>query len=177
MKKKKDKLKAKNDEKTKDVGAKASWAQNPASPVSLIPSGNIPFGQGMIPVMPYAQGGAQKPVIWVDKKGLPPPYVQMMQAAAAPETQKDKVDSGAKGSQTGKSEVQGMTMPMNPMSYGMMGPSGLPAGMSAMIPTMNGMQGYSSIPISANSDLFKMFMQQSQNKPSDSTSERQGGNE
>jgi hypothetical protein len=71
MKKKKEQLKAKNDEKAKDVGRKTNWTPNTANPVSLIPS-------GMIPVMPYAQGGAQKPIMWMDKKGLPPPYIHMM---------------------------------------------------------------------------------------------------
>jgi hypothetical protein len=173
MKKKKDKLKAKNDEKVKEVVNKPTWTQNTANPVSLIPSGNVPYGPGMIGVMPYGQGGAQKQMMWMDKKSLPPSYLQMMQGGVAPETQKDKTDNGTKGSQANKPEMQGMSIPMSAMNFGMMGPTGLPAGMSAIMPSMN---GFSGIPISANSDLFKMFMQP-QSNPSENTSERQKGNE
>jgi hypothetical protein len=61
---------------------------------------------------------------------------------------------------------------MNPLSFGMMGPTGLPTGVPGMIPILNGMQGYPGISIPPNSDFFKMFTQ-SQTKHSDSTSQRQ----
>lgn len=183
MKKKKEKVKAKNEEKAKEAG-KQPWAQGPATSMPMVPTGAIPYGSGMIPMMPYpTPGSANKPMMWMDKKGS---YAQMMPGM---DLSKDKNDSG-KAQAGGKPEMPAMAMPMNSfmgMMPGMPGMGGMPGipmmmpgmsmpGMTGM-PSMPGMPGMSAMPsipgmppgfaaVPPGSDIYKMLMQQQSNKAS-----------
>jgi len=62
----------------------------------MVPAGSLPYGPGMIPVMPYGQGAARK--AWMDKKTMP----SYAPNSSGTDNKKDKNDPSSKGQAGGK---------------------------------------------------------------------------